>query len=308
MTTRLDGVAVVFVNHYSESLVVPKIPALQAAGAQVVVVDNSGTYEGIAGEQVLRPGSNVGFARACNLALEGLGSGAHTVCFHNPDLRTTPEAIDRLRRVLVRQPRPGLVTPAMRVGRVVRRNGYHYPSPARELLVGVRAIVAMGGREAGEQPVGDVTPTADRDKFGRGRRFGSGGLLVASRRAMDAVGGFDEDYFLYAEDLDLWHRVSENGFTTEIDTGTVVDHDEGTGGRMAAADRELLRWLGVELFAERTTPGSWSAFRQAHRTMLPMLARRGGTLTAPVKQAWDQGARPSEVQAIVRSLFAVSVA
>lgn len=303
MTTRLEGVAVVFVNHHSESLVVPKVSALHAAGAHVVVVDNSGSYDGFAGEQVLDPRGNVGFARACNLALEALGPGADTVCFHNPDLQASTDVIDRLRLRLERQPRPGLVTPAIRVGQVVRRNGYRYPSPARELLVGIRSISAMQAGEAQERPVTVPMRTVGRDRFGRGRRFGSGGLLVASRRALETVGGFDEDYFLYAEDLDLWHRIGKADYITEIDAAVVVDHDEATGGRMMAADREILRWLGVELFAERTQDEDWSAYRRAHRMLLPILARRGGTLSGSVREAWERGASPSAVQREVRVIM-----
>lgn len=304
MTARLDGVAVIFVNHHSESLIAPKIPGLQEAGADVIVVDNSGTFPATPRAQVVEPGGNVGFARGCNLALHRLAPGIRTVCFHNPDLHACIDVIDRLRLRLERQSRPGLVTPAIRVGGLVRRNGYHYPSPGRELVVGARAISAMGDRGTQHrQPGAPPAARKDRDRVGRGRRFGSGGLLVASPQALKAVDGFDEGYFLYAEDLDLWHRIGEHGYTTEVDASTIVDHDEGTGGRMAAADRELLRWLGVELFAERTQDEDWPAYRRAHRLLLPMLARQGGTLSGPVRQAWERGASPSAVQGEVRAIM-----
>ena len=309
MTTRLDGVAVVFVNHHSESLVVPKIPALHEAGADVTVVDNSGTFPVTPGVRLVDSGGNIGFARGCNLALDRLPSGLPAVCFHNPDLDASTEVIDRLRLHLGRQPRPGLVTPAIRVGGLVRRNGYHYPSPGRELVVGARAISAMGDRGTRRRPSGTPTaPRKDRDLVGRGRRFGSGGLLVASQQALADVGGFDEGYFLYAEDLDLWHRIAQRGYTTEVDASTIVDHDEATGGRMNAADREILRWLGVELFAERTEDEEWPAYRRAHRMLLPMLARRGGSLSGPVREAWDRGAPPSAVQSEVRAIMGAAQA
>lgn len=309
MTAALDGVAVVFVNHYSEALIAPKLAPLVEAGAEPTVVDNSGTFPPAAGVRVLSPGANVGFARGCNLALAAIGSDRATVCFQNPDLDATPGAVARLRDRLQQQRRPGLVAPALRTGSVVRRNGYHYPSPSREVVVGLRAIAAMRpGAGSGRVGGGDRPPArAHRpvgDLLGRGRRFGSGGLLVASRPALAAVGGFDEEYFLYAEDLDLWHRVGERGYDTTIDATVVVDHDEASGGRMAAADREILRWLGVELFAERTGAGAWQAFRRAHRPLLPLVARRGATLAGPVRRAWDDGARPGDVQREMRALLA----
>lgn len=296
---------VVFVNHHSEALLAPKFAPLLDAGADVIVVDNSGTFPGAPSVRVIEPDANVGFARGCNLAVEQLRPGCKTVCFHNPDLSASTEMIARLVRRLEGQRRPGLVTPAIRVGNRIRRNGYRYPSPSREVLVGLRAIAhstAGRGRPAGRQPsLG--SPQRTRDVVGRGRRFGSGGLLVASREALSAVGGFDEDYFLYAEDLDLWHRIGKAGYVTEIDAAAVVDHDEATGGRMIAADREILRWLGVELFAERTGIGGWPAFRRSHRWLMPAMYRRGATLAVPVRRAWREGARPEEVQRQVRALL-----
>lgn len=308
MTTPLEGMAVVFINHHSESLLIPKLPPLVKAGAVVVVVDNSGTFQPSAGVKVVDPGANVGFARGCNLALDRIESACRTVCFHNPDLEAAPQILARLHQQLHFQVRPGLVTPAIRVGHVVRRNGYRYPSPGREIFVGLRAIAAISDtdrvRGAARKQSRRGPVTNSRDVFGRGRRFGSGGLLVASRDALNAVDGFDEDYFLYAEDLDLWHRVHGRGYVTEVASGVVVDHNEATGGRMASADREILRWLGVELFAERTTDGHWLAFRRVHRWLMARLVRHAGVLATPVSEAWDQGARPSEVQRHVRALFA----
>lgn len=308
MTARLEGVAVVFVNHHSESLLAPKLPPLLGTGAEVVVVDNSGTFPGSSGVKVIDPKANVGFGWACNLALDRLGSACITVCFQNPDLDAVPEVLERLHRRVQHQIRPGVVTPAMRVGGVVRRNGYHYPSPSREILVGLQAIAALRAR-GGVQRDGrwraiSRLPARFSDVVGRGRRFGSGGLMVASREALTAVGGFDEDYFLYAEDLDLWHRVGQHGYVTEIDPTVVVDHDEATGGRMAATDREILRWLGVELFAERTEGVSWSTFRHVHRSLMPMLDRGDATIGESVRRAWDRGAPPLEVQREVRSRLA----
>jgi len=293
----LDGVAVVFVNHHSEALVAPKLGPLLAAGARVVVVDNSGTHGDAAGVAVARPGCNLGFAAACNLALDQVGPDARAVCFHNPDLQAPPAAIARLASRLAGQPRPGLVAPAIRVGAVVRRHGYRYPSPAREAAVALRALARRGRPERDSGPSGRCRRAA-----GRGRRFGSGGLLLASPAALAAAGGFDRDYFLYGEDLDLWHRVGQLGFSTDLEPAVVVDHREATGGRMAPEARELLRWLGVELFAERTGTG-WPRYRRVHRPLLAQLGDGAGPLGPLVAAAWSAGATPLEVQRAAAALL-----
>ena len=71
---------------------------------------------------------------------------------------------------------------------------------------------------------------------------------------------------------------------------------------MATPTRELLRWLGVELFAESHARLGWRPYRAVHRTLLDRLTDVGmlGTL---VREGWKSGARPSIVLASVRELF-----
>lgn len=297
-----DRIGVVFVNFHSEHLLVDRARMLAAERFEVVVADNSGTFpSGVA--RVVRMSGNQGFGAACNQGVLALPTDVRAVCFHNPDVDAPPEVIKSLGRSLRTQARPGAVAPAERVGRLVRDRGYHYPSPGRDGAMSVRRAVwwRVAAKGAPKKVAGPAEAGATRMRGGRGRRFGGGGLLLVSRDAHEAIGGFDEQYFLYAEDLDYWHRLVGAGFSAEFDPALVIDHASGTGSPLDAVQREVLRWVGVELFAEKTG-ADWRRYRRLHQPLLRMVPPPAPSIVCQVRACWDAGASPSSTSDRIRAV------
>ena len=85
---------------------------------------------------------------------------------------------------------------------------------------------------------GSCAGVRHRDRFaGRPRRpWATGACFAMSVELWRRVGGFDEEYFLYWEDIDLSHRVLDAGGTLELLPEALVVHEEGqTHGRAARA-------------------------------------------------------------------------
>jgi N-acetylglucosaminyl-diphospho-decaprenol L-rhamnosyltransferase len=61
--------------------------------------------------------------------------------------------------------------------------------------------------------------------------------MVVTREAFNAIGGFDERYFLYFEDVDFGVRLREAGYTIVYDPSVRVLHEHG-----AASQQELSHW------------------------------------------------------------------
>jgi len=60
----------------------------------------------------------------------------------------------------------------------------------------------------------------------------NGAFMLMRRQALDAVGLFDEGYWMYMEDLDLCYRFAEAGWITWFEPSVVVVHVKaGTSGR-----------------------------------------------------------------------------
>jgi GT2 family glycosyltransferase len=297
MKLTIPRVAAVLVNYRAPELVAARVAALTADGIDCIVADNSGELSA-APFKVVDCGGNVGFGAACNRAVAALESTVDVVCFHNPDVVASGDSIRRLARGLA--PSAGALAPAVRTGALVRLAGFHYPTIAREGYVAGRFACSGGGASRG----------ADRARRHPGvgntrRRFGSGALLVVNLSAFSAVGGFDERYFLYGEDLDLWHRLGRAGFRNAFAPEVVIEHASKGGSEMSAPRRELLRWLGVELFAESHSRIGWTPYRAVHRLLMVRL-RDVGTLGELVTSAWATGVRPSDVLQEVRRLLRVT--
>ena len=58
-----------------------------------------------------------------------------------------------------------------------------------------------------------------------GRGFVSGAAMLIDRDSFERVGGFDERYFMFYEDIDLCLRANELGIETRIDPGWQVRHE-----------------------------------------------------------------------------------
>jgi N-acetylglucosaminyl-diphospho-decaprenol L-rhamnosyltransferase len=284
MTSAAESMAVVLVNFRAAPLVTERALALQRAEIRVIVADNSGEIRHPE-LSVVDCGGNVGFGAACNRAIETCDDEVEVVCLHNPDVVAAPADLCHLASML--KPGDGAVAPAVRTRGTIRERGYHYPGFVREGYLTLRHSVdgVRRGHTSGSNPA---------VRRGHGRRFGTAACLVARRDALEAVDGFDERYFLYGEDLDLWHRLGARGFRTRFEPATIVEHVGGAGSSMASPDRELHRWLGVELFVQLHRGPSWHGYRTIHRRALDRLGARA-ELVAVVRAAWAAGLTPVEV-------------
>ena len=195
----------------------------------VVLADNGSTdgapEEAVTrypGTRLLRTGANLGYGTAVNRAVATLPVDDEFVLVANPDVTWGPGSIDALLDAANRWPRAGALGPLIR-----EPDGAVYPS-ARHLpsLIrgGMHAVVGFVWKanpwtktyrqehlEPSERPVGWL----------------SGSCLLIRRAAFDRVGGFDERYFMYMEDVDLGDRLSRNGWLNVYVPGAEILHEKG---------------------------------------------------------------------------------
>jgi GT2 family glycosyltransferase len=155
--------------------------------------------------RVLEPGANLGFSAANNLGLRE--SRAAHVLVLNSDAEVKPGAVGVMLALLASRPDVGIVGPRTLYpdGRVQVSTGPR-PTPLSEwrqgrLVRGVRDRRSWALREADARHAREHEPD-----------WVSASCLLARRGALEAVGGFDEAYFLYQEDVDLCLRVRRAGW------------------------------------------------------------------------------------------------
>jgi GT2 family glycosyltransferase len=73
--------------------------------------------------------------------------------------------------------------------------------------------------------------------------WAAGAFLLVRRTAFDAVGGFDERQWLYAEDLDLAWRLARAGWRTRYEPRAIVHHEESAATRKVWGDALRQKWI-----------------------------------------------------------------
>jgi len=185
--------------------------AISPPESRVVVVDNASTdgttalvREHWPSVEVIEAGGNVGFARANNLGIAATSS--EFVLLLNPDTVVTPGAIPALVAALAGQPAAAIAGPRLLDERRRPELSFGPPlSPWGELRQ--RTVLKLY-----ERGLGPVVGYVDRRTREAGpRAWVSGACLLARRTDLEAVGGLDERFFMYTEDVDLCTSVRARG-------------------------------------------------------------------------------------------------
>lgn len=247
MPATLADLAIVVVTWQNAADVPALLASLapaRAAGAELVVVDNASTDDtaGIVRRvardaTVIANAANRGFAAGANQG--GAASTRPFVLFLNPDTVVAPDAVPRALAYLEGLPAIGVVG-----CRTLNADGT--PQPTVDRFHGVRALVVEALR-GGRGPVrGGVPATSGLVDW----VYGS--FLLARREALAAVGGFDEAYEMYGEDLDLCHRLRAAGWRTGYCAeATVVHHGNRSGAQRYGEERDVAVLRGTLRFFRR---------------------------------------------------------
>jgi N-acetylglucosaminyl-diphospho-decaprenol L-rhamnosyltransferase len=243
-------VSVIVVTYRSEATIDACLGPLVGRALQIIVVSNdestsslsrvSGKYGSAV--EVHAMARNAGFGAACNVGLALAMSD--TVLFLNPDAAITFDDLMACRGVLRESPEVGamtcrLVTADGSLDHACKRN---IPTPVSSLAYFLRRFGGSSdytAPELGEFESGDVEAI-------------NGAFMLGPTEAFRSVGGFDESYWMYGEDLDLCVRLREAGWR-------IVYWPEVTATHLKGASSGSRR--------------SWRVNRAFHRSMLIFFAK-----------------------------------
>ena len=194
---------------------------------EVVVVDNGsddGSVDALRSAcpevAVLSGGGNVGYAAAANRGTAATSAPVVAVC--NPDLVVTPGTGAALLAAFA-DPAVGAAGP-----RILEEDGSTYPSARRDPTpLDALGHACLGwwrprNRFTRRYRDLDADPAVARDVD-----WCSGAALWLRRVAVDRIGGWDERFFMYLEDVDLGRRLREDGWRVRYEPGGTVVHAQG---------------------------------------------------------------------------------
>jgi len=254
---------------------------------EVIVVDNSGSGLVRAGSggrvRVIVNPHNMGFGPAVNQAIRD--STSPYVVTLNDDAVAEPRWLETLVRAADANPKVGMFASE------VRLEGGQLLDSAGMLI----AADGTGKQRGHHQPVNGFTVPSQS-------LFPSGSAALYRRAMLDQIGLFDDDFFIYCEDVDLGLRAQWAGWECLYVSGAVVEHSYSQSAGRASALKAYyvernriytivknfpLRMLWRAPFASMvrylwhvislgTGQGKTSEFRQAGNTfaLLPFLVLR----------------------------------
>jgi N-acetylglucosaminyl-diphospho-decaprenol L-rhamnosyltransferase len=214
-------------------------------------------------------GANLGYGSAVNRAIEYLGERGEIddwVLVANPDVQWGPNSIDALLEAAARWPQAGSLGPLIH-----DPDGSVYPS-ARHLPSLIR-----GGMHAVIGPFWKGNPwTAAyrQDRLEPSERpvgWLSGSCLLLRRSAFGQIGGFDERYFMYMEDVDLGDRLGKAGWLNVYVPSAEVLHHKGHSTGRDPASHLAAHHRSTYIFLADRHSGWWLApLRWALRASLAL--------------------------------------
>jgi N-acetylglucosaminyl-diphospho-decaprenol L-rhamnosyltransferase len=198
---------------------------------QVFVVDNASTDDSLDAVRdlpltAIDSPTNGGFAHGCNTGIAA-GSSPYVLLL-NPDTSLSPDALAALVAVLDAQSDVGAVAP-----RLVGDDG--------KLHFSLRRFARLRSTWARAFFVHRLAPRLDelvRERHAYEQAWSpewvSGACVLLRRAALDEVGGLDEGFFLYREDMDLCRRLRDAGWDIRYEPGAVCAHVGGASAPRAS--------------------------------------------------------------------------
>jgi hypothetical protein len=218
---------------------------------EIVVVDNAseddsvtwlrsdevGALLGGAALRVIENAENVGFGTANNQAIAG--SHAPLLFLLNPDTEVSPGAIDTLTTTLQSDARIGACGPRLLYadGSLQPSVWCNPPTPWEMVISGAGLWRLIPRRIRGEWLLGRHWDHARR----RVVPMLFAAAVVVKRSVFEAVGGFDERLYMYAEDNEWCLRVTRAGWQLMFEPAAAVVHHGSHFSLRRWGSREKLR-------------------------------------------------------------------
>ena len=266
----MPKLAVVIVNYNTAGLLracLASIPDGYRGGeVDIYVVDNGSVDDSLhmlANEfpsvHVTASSHNGGFAYANNIALSrimALADGPEYTCILNPDTVVVPGAFDVLIEYLSAHPDVGVVGPRLLLpdGTLDRACRRSFPTPEVSMwrMLGVARLFPRSQRFGRyNMTYVDEHQTIDVDAI-------VGACMVMPTAVLREVGGLDDTYFMYGEDLDWCFRFKQYGWRIVYVADAVVHHIKRAASRQQPVQTIRHFYDAMRIFFRRyyaaTTP------------------------------------------------------
>jgi len=231
---------------------------------EVIVVDNASRDESkrcITEEfpevQWIGLKSNIGFGKACNVGAQC--SHGTFILFINPDTLVSQNTLSECFNFFNRHDHVGIIGPKILNAdgtlQVSCRRSFPTPSVAFYRLTGLSKLFPKS-RRFGHYNLTFLDPEQESEVDAV-----SGSFMFMRLSLFQDIGGFDETFFMYGEDLDLCWRVKEKGHAVWYDPHTQIIHFKGrSSAKMSFTSRKAF-YEAMVIFSRK--------YSRLHRSFFP---------------------------------------
>ncbi len=218
------------VKYFLEQCLCSLRQAIGSLKAEVIVVDNNSTdgsveylSEKFSFVRFIRNKTNYGFAKANNQAIE-LSNGRY-ILFLNPDTIVPEDCFTQCISFIQSKPDAGALGIRMidGSGSFLKESKRGFPSPWVSFckMSGLTSIFPSTRIFAGYY-MGNLSSKQNQKVEAL-----SGAFMLIRKEVLNLTGGFDERFFMYAEDIDLSYRINKAGFANYYFAESTIIHFKG---------------------------------------------------------------------------------
>ena len=251
-------VSVIIVNHNVKYFAEQCLRSVEAAtgslSVEVFLVDNGSTDGSVEylkprfpDVEFIEPGENLGFGKGNNLALKR--AQGRFLLILNPDTLLGEDSLEKLIDYLDVHPEVGAAGPKILTREgcfdVTSKRGFPTPWVAFCRLSGLSRLFPRS-KVFGRYDLLYLSPDehAEVDSL-------DGACMMIRKEAYRKVGGFDEDFFMYGEDLDLCYRINQAGYRIHYAPVTKIVHFKGESSRRSSINRVRAFYDAMYLFVDK---------------------------------------------------------
>jgi GT2 family glycosyltransferase len=246
------------VKYFLEHCVKSVLRACHGLQAEVLVVDNLSKDGSVAMMQQMYPTvhtiantENVGFAKANNQALK-IAKGKYVI-YLNPDTIVAEDCFKLCIDYLENNPKVGALGP-----RLIDGKGQFLPESKRGFPSAKTAFYKIAGLSS----LFKTSKTFNNYHLGHLSEFEinevdilAGCFMMCRKDVLDKVGGFDEQYFMYGEDIDLSYQINKEGYKNVYFPLTSVLHYKGESTKKETMNYVRMFYEAMIKFAKKNFTG-----------------------------------------------------
>lgn len=248
------------VKEFIQNLIQSIYKASTSISCEVIIVDNASTdgsveflHDKFPEVQIIANKNNLGFSKANNQGIK-VSKGNYLLLL-NPDTLVREDTFTRLIQFFQQHPQAGLIgckilNPDGTLQLACRRS---FPGPWTSFckVTGLSSLFPKSPLFARYNLTYlDENETYEVDAI-------SGSFMMFRKEVFEKIGGLDEQFFMYGEDLDFCYRVQKSGYKIYYIHNTQIIHYKGESTKRSSLDENRIFYSAMHLFVKKHLSSSF---------------------------------------------------